>query len=232
MLKPKKNVFKLYYFGANGRAQMIRALLNWSKVDWEDIKLDYEGFAKLESEGTLVECFNQVPALEYKGTFFSQSHAIEFYLGKKFKLLGADHEEEYEILSLIQTIEDLNTKLVTILRPSNDIEEKAQESNLKSYINDFIPTVLKVFEKKILKFNAANISEDKQIKYYLGKKLTLADFAFGTYFNNLINHPFRESLLKPILLKYAPTLSNYVNQLVNGEFEDYYTKIHNKNSIF
>ena len=35
------DTYKLYYFNANGR-EMIRAILEYSKVKWEDIKVSNE----------------------------------------------------------------------------------------------------------------------------------------------------------------------------------------------
>lgn len=73
---------KLYYFDVYGRAEPIRMLLNHAKVEFEDIRLTEEDFAKLKREGTVPMEFGQVPVLEYEGKHYCQTQAIIRALGK------------------------------------------------------------------------------------------------------------------------------------------------------
>lgn len=62
---------KLYYFDIYARAEAIRMLLNHAKVEFEDVRLAKEDFAKLKEEGKFE--FGQVPALEHDGKVYTQS---------------------------------------------------------------------------------------------------------------------------------------------------------------
>jgi glutaredoxin len=60
---------KLYYFDAHGKGDAIRALLHIAKVEFEDVRLDKEGFEKLKAEGKFE--FNQVPVVEHDGKTYA-----------------------------------------------------------------------------------------------------------------------------------------------------------------
>ncbi len=228
MLKGKKSIFKLYYItNVNFRAQIIRSLLNWAKVDWEDIKLTKEEFEKMKSEGNFNETFSSLPILEYKGNYFSQSHGIEYYLSKKFRLLGADLEEEYEILNVLFLTNDIADRLFLILFPQNQEDEKHQIDNLKKLISDFLPRAFNTLENNLIKNNSHLLNNETQssntvINYYIGNKISLADFTFGTFFYSLINNPLRKELLLPVIEVNAPKLWAYMQNLVEKDLKSYY----------
>lgn len=336
MIKGKKNNFKLYYFDANFRAQVIRALLHWAKVDWEDIKLEKDNFAKLVNEGFFSDSMNKLPVLEYKGVFFSQSHAIEVYLAKKFKKMGDSEEDEYKIICLQGIIEDIVKYLKPIIFPENDEEERSQEKNMNDFINNKFPYFLRIIEKLYLNtlrntntnFNNISISNntysnytntnnnntnnfaprlssnyeeninsnnfkintsinsgsvnngfnddgkrqsiiietnnekdsefnynlkknnnnynnnininDKiidnldditNVSYFLSSRISLADFLIGVFLYNLIVHPLRINVLKPIVDRECPNISKLMDKLVKEDFSDYYLKVHNLKSL-
>ena len=43
------DTYKLYYFNANGRGLIIRAILEYSKAKWEDIKVSNEECVKMKT---------------------------------------------------------------------------------------------------------------------------------------------------------------------------------------
>jgi len=224
MLKGKKSVFKLYYIcNVNFRAQIIRSLLNWAKVDWEDVKLTKEEFEKMKAEGNFNESFGSLPILEYKGNYFSQSHGIEYYLSKKFRLLGADLEEEYEILNILFLTNDMADRLFLILFPQNKEDEKHQIDNLKKLLNDFLPRAFTKLENKLIMNNTEN--SNTTINYYIGNKISLADFTLGTFFYSLINNPLRKELLLPVIEANAPKLWAYMQSLVEKDLKSYYDTV-------
>ena len=105
-MEENNGTYKLYYFNGNGRAMVIRAILEYSKAKWEDIKVSNEEWPKMKSSS---QCeYGQLPVLEYNGKTYSQSHAIELYLGKKFNLYGSSIDDEYQINSLLDSFDDLS----------------------------------------------------------------------------------------------------------------------------
>ena len=74
---------KFYYFGIAGRGEGIRLALTHAELQFDDVRLTGESFAKLKKEGKLA--FGQVPALEItddesgESTTLFQSAAIMRY---------------------------------------------------------------------------------------------------------------------------------------------------------
>jgi glutathione S-transferase len=266
MLKGMKNTFKLYYFDRNFRAQAIRAILNWVKVNWEDIKLTNEDFETMVSRGVFVDSMNQLPMLEYKGNIYTQTHAIEFYLAKKFKLLGRNDEEEQIIITIQGIVEDVISLYSVIVYPRNQQEEKDQEKNLKIFIEEKLPYFLGVIERLYTNKNSnnnldisvslsgkentnlysnanVNVSEvdfnnpnfnnenNNLNNYFLGNKISLADFIVGTFFYNLIYHPLRKGLLLPVLESSAPILAKLITKIVKEDLQEYYKDVFINHSI-
>ena len=94
----------IHYFPANGRAIISRALLTYVKADWENDVIKMEDWTKTKKSG-LWE-YEQLPVLEVEGKKYSQSHAINIYLGQTFNLIGKDKEEDYQINNLLMAFED------------------------------------------------------------------------------------------------------------------------------
>ena len=69
------NQYKLYYFNGNGKAIIIRAILYYSKVKFNDIKISNEDWKKLKQSGKF-EC-EELPVMEHKGKLFYQIYSIE-----------------------------------------------------------------------------------------------------------------------------------------------------------
>ena len=70
---------KLYYFDVYARAEPLRMALSYAKVDYEDIRVTREQFAKMKEEGKLE--FGQLPVIEKDGKFFGQSSSLLRFIG-------------------------------------------------------------------------------------------------------------------------------------------------------
>ena len=90
--------FVLTYFKGNGRAIFARAILTYAKANWENHAMEHTEWPAIKKSG-LCE-FEQVPVLEYNGKKYAQSMAINFFLARKFNLMGKDDEENYQIDNL------------------------------------------------------------------------------------------------------------------------------------
>ena len=128
-MEENNGTYKLYYFNGNGRAMIIRAILEYSKAKWEDIKVSNEEWPKMKSSS---QCeYGQLPVLEYNGKTYSQSHAIELYLGKKFNLYGSSIDDEYQINSLLDSFDDLFIVFHAYAAPTNEEDKKNKEEATK-----------------------------------------------------------------------------------------------------
>jgi hypothetical protein len=105
-----ENSYKLYYFGVNVKAANIRAILTYVKANWENSIIAAEDWPALKASGKFE--FGQLPGLEVNsnGRILSQAIAIEHYLARQFNLLGKTPEDEYEVLSLLASREDIYIK--------------------------------------------------------------------------------------------------------------------------
>jgi hypothetical protein len=56
---------KLTYFGGNGRAAIIRAILDYAKVPFENEVIDFKEWPKIKNDDSRFE-FHQLPILENK----------------------------------------------------------------------------------------------------------------------------------------------------------------------
>lgn len=99
--------YKLYYFDAAGRAEMIRMLLKHQKIEFEDIRYKSEEWKAIKHTGKFDQ--KQLPALESEpcGLMLCQSDAIMQRLGEQFGLLPKDLEDYYNTLWWCDTAKDL-----------------------------------------------------------------------------------------------------------------------------
>ena len=154
--------FTLYYFNVNARGCIARAILSHAKANWENKVLEFNDFVQNYKQKKEFCEYGQMPILEYKGKYYSQSMAICLFLGKKFNLLGENEEQEYEINNLLCSFEDI---LPLIHDQKGD--EKAKYEKVRRYF--------KIYEEKYLK----HAKEGKGKFYFGNNKFTLADIYLG-----------------------------------------------------
>ena len=97
----------LYYFNVNARGCIARAILSYVKANWENKVIEYNDFLQNYKHKKEFCEYGQLPILEYKGKYYSQSMAIALFLGKKYNLIGDNEEQEYEINNLLCSFEDI-----------------------------------------------------------------------------------------------------------------------------
>ena len=112
----------LYYFDVNARGCMIRALLSYVKANWENKVIEYNDFVQNYKHKKEFCEYGQLPILEYKGKYYSQSMAIILFLGKKYNLMGDNEDEEYEINNLLCSFEDI----FPLIHDQNQEKKKCQ----------------------------------------------------------------------------------------------------------
>lgn len=98
---------KLYYFNSAGRAEMIRVLLKYVKVDYEDVRMTWQEWPQIKAQKDFE--LKQVPVFECEpcGLKLCQSHAIMQRFGEQYGLLPQDAQKFYEVLWWCNTTNDV-----------------------------------------------------------------------------------------------------------------------------
>ena len=201
----------LHYFPLNGRGLLPRALLTYGKVEWTNHVIKFEEWPSIKTSG-LCE-YEQVPILEVGDKKYSESFAIDLYLAEIFNLMGKNPEENYEITNLLMSMEDF-------LAPINKIiyaEKSANKQELLKKCEEKVKFFVKKFEKRYVDLGKG--------KYFLGDKITLADFILGTSItaaNTLCENkdfPWKEI---------APNLEKLIKRVQENELKEFFEKYYFK----
>lgn len=197
--------YTLTYFAGNGRAVIARAILSYAKANWENHAMKPEEWPAIKKSG-LCE-FEQVPVLEYNGKKYCQSLAIDFFLARKFNLMGKDDEENYQIESLMCCFEDIAVPIWKwAFNPDKSLSDKLKQEALDKY---------KFFLKKI---EARYIANGKG-KYFLGDRFTLCDIFIGAALPS-----FCDSFGECVVPQVTPTLGELCHRIMDGELKEFHEK--------
>jgi prostaglandin-H2 D-isomerase / glutathione transferase len=118
--------YKLFYFNVKALAEPIRFMLSYGNLEFEDNRISKEDWPKHKdckkiekSQALLITLFTQfyflseampmgqMPVLEIDGKKVHQSISICRYLAKKVGLAGKTDFENFEIDSVVDTVNDL-----------------------------------------------------------------------------------------------------------------------------
>ena len=194
---------KLTYFIQNGRVGLIRAMLCYKKVPFENIMLSLEEWKTKKQDYE----FHQLPQLEVNGKKLTQTIAICLYLAKQLNLYPKDIYLQYHVDSLLAVRDDI-TPLYRKLKYKLNKEEdtKAYKEQMALY--------LQRIEKRYEELGSG--------KYYLGNEISVADFFLGcmiTEFCYLVKE-------EDVLSKYAPGIKKLIDRLKENELKEYLEKYH------
>lgn len=201
MVDSLQNV-KLYYFKINALGSIARMIMHHGKVKFENKTVTSEEWPSLKQ--TLE--FKQMPILEVNGKSYSQSQAIYFFLCRKIgNLLGNNEEDEYQILSLLNCYPDLAPSMYKVIFATEKTGDQFNQ-DVEAFKEKFI-LYLSVFEKRYELNGEGN--------YYLGSKLSLADFWLVMFYYIYFTLKFKE--FNDLLSKHSPKLNNCILNLVKEE---------------
>ena len=192
---------KLTYFNVNGRVGLLRAMLCYKKVPFENKMLTMEEWPNKKNDYE----FHQLPELEVNGKKLTQTIAISLYLARNLNLYPKDIYLQYHVDSLLAIRDDI-TILYRKIKQKNEEDYKAYKEMIKLYLNRI--------EKRYEELGAGD--------YYLGKEISVADFFLGcmvTEFCYLIKD-------EDVLSKYSPKLNKLINRLKENELKEYFEKYH------
>ena len=209
--------YKLHYFGGNGRGSISRAILSIGAPNFENVIIGMDQWGSLKTSGTYE--FQQLPLLEHNGKKYTQSVAIELYLARQFKLYGKNAEEEYQIDSLLCTLDDLLPIIFKIAFTFSEEDKKQVEANKKALLEK-LTLYYSVFEKRYV----ANGTK----KYFLGDHFSVADIYLTVLINNVYN------LVKEQCpgTKVAPNVMKLITRVKENELKTYFDKYFVKESLF
>ena len=192
---------KLTYFNQNGRVGLIRAMLCYKKVPFENKMITMEEWPSKKNDYE----FHQLPELEVNGKKLTQTIAISLYLARQLNLYPKDIYLQYHVDSLLAIRDDI-TMLYRKIKQKNEEDYKAYKELIKLY--------LEKIEKRYEELGAGD--------YYLGKEISVADFFLGcmvTEFCYLIKD-------EDVLSKYAPKINKLISRLKENELKEYFEKYH------
>jgi len=192
---------KLTYFNANGRVGLIRAMLAYKKIPFENIMYTMEEWPSKKDNYE----FKQLPQLEVNRKKLTQTIAICLYLARQLDLYPKDVYLQYHVDSLLACRDDI-TKLYRKVWG-----KEANEEEYKQY-KEMIILYLKRIEERYKELGSG--------KYYLGNDLSVADFFLGCMFKEFCDLVKEEDIME----KYAPGIKKVVDALVKNELKEFYEK--------
>ena len=192
---------KLTYFKDNGRVGLIRAMLSYKKIPFENIMLTFDEWPSKKDDYE----FKQLPQLEVNGKKLTQTIAICLYLARQLNLYPKDIYLQYHVDSLLACRDD-----ITLLY--RKVKKKiCNEEEYKQY-KEMISLYLKRIEERYKELGFG--------KYYLGEEISVADFFLGCMieeFSNLVKD-------EDHMGKNAPNLKNLIDRLKKNELKEFYEK--------
>ena len=192
---------KLIYFNANGRVGLIRAMLSYKKIPFENIMYTMEEWPSKKDNYE----FKQLPQLEVNGKKLTQTIAICLYLARQLDLYPKDIYLQYHVDSLLACRDDI-TRLYRKVWG-----KEATKEEYKQY-KEMIILYLKRIEERYKELGSG--------KYYLGNDLSVADFFLGCMFKEFCDLVKEEDIMG----KYAPGIKKVVDSLVKNELKEFYEK--------
>jgi len=202
--------YKLTYFNARGRAEIIRLIFAIAEVEYEDVRVA-EVLPSLKSSTP----FGQIPILEIDGKMFCQSYAIGRYLARKYNLAGKTDLDQLQADMIIDCIED---GLKPFLSSFYEKDETRKAEIKKKYSEEQLPAAYASLEK-ILKSNKGGDG------FFVGDSLTWADLAFHVFTGwakaggneaVLDKYPKLKALVKRV--ESVPKVATWIAKRPNSEF--------------
>ncbi|KAG0047178.1 hypothetical protein BGZ83_007726 [Gryganskiella cystojenkinii] len=195
------SIFELLYFPLNGRGELIRNLLAYGNVKWQELPVDWPTQKPLtpfkvapvlyEKTSVPSEADPSVPiVLE-----IAESQAIERYLGQKFKLFGSDIWEEHLVNRYFQSIDVLLQNFAQQVIGATPGEARV-EAATKFYAETLA---------KFVQVHEGHLKENGDNGHYVGSKYTLADIKLAQVIDRILLL-VPKGLEHPISAKQTPSL--------------------------
>ena len=159
--------YKLYYFNARGRAEIIRMIFAVAGQEFDDIRVDFADWPSIKPQAPL----GQVPFIEMiddvtkQSTKMGQSITIARFLAKRFGLAGRDEFEQAFADMYADQVTDLLNEFVKVHFEKCETRKKEMCEKLHT---DILITNMRLFESRLSSNNG----------YLSGDSLTYADVIY------------------------------------------------------
>ncbi|XP_018356543.1 PREDICTED: glutathione S-transferase-like [Trachymyrmex septentrionalis] len=193
--------YKLLYFNIHGLGESIRFLLSHCGIKFEDVRFTFDDWPKHKPNMPM----GQMPVLEIDGKQYHQSRAIGRFIAKKGNLYGSDDYEAMEIDATIDSMDDIRLVLSQYYWEKDPaFKEKLKETAFQKW-----PYYLDKFEAQVKKNGG----------YFVGGKLSWADFLWAAYFDYLSfvleddpnkDHPELKKLVEKV--RALPNVKAYIEK--------------------
>lgn len=148
-----------------GRGEPIRLLLKHAGVnDFVDHRVKMPDWPALKNTFEL----KQMPVLIYYGKKLAQSYATLQFLGKTYGFMPSSPEENYLMISIMNTMEDLFNSIMKAMSPFSPYDDAKKKELSKDLEEKVVPLLLGELENRL---------KNKHNKdFIVGESLTVADF--------------------------------------------------------
>ena len=194
---------KFHYFDLQARGELVRLILHYSSVPFEDVRYDLSKDWPNVKEDKKWR-FGQLPVIEINGKILAQSQTIARYLSQKLGYIPTDLEKATEVEELREFINSDISDRQYYGGLFKDLELKEQYR--KEYFENTLPKKLSYLEE-LLKGNTTG--------FLLGDSITIADFTLIDFAQRVLYDKDWIDRTKPVLEK-LPNLTAYFQK----RFED------------
>jgi len=163
--------YRLHYFNGRGRGELARLCFVYGGIHFDDVRYSADTFKQVKPDMP----FGQVPVLEMveEKWKLSESAAIHFYAARMAGLMPPyENAQEFALCHMLtEGTRDIGEPIAKIIfGPPEQKEEK-----MKEYKEKTLPMWVDRYESLL----------NKNGKFFVGNKLTVADFAAFETFSNL-----------------------------------------------
>ncbi|OQV16921.1 putative Hematopoietic prostaglandin D synthase [Hypsibius exemplaris] len=162
--------YKLVYFNARGLAEAARFIFAYSKVAYEDVRIEQEAWPALKSKTP----FLQLPYLEINGKPYGQSAAFTRLLAKKYKLAGTTDEEQAQVDAIVDYMKDV---VASMIKWFTEKDEAVKAKLLEEFRTVSLPSQLDVLQQHLGKAD-----------YFVPSGPTFADFSVASMLFTIVKY--------------------------------------------
>jgi len=162
---------KLTYFPLTGKGELIRVILAYAGVKFEDERISFEEFAAMKQDTSKLP-YGQLPVLHYNGVLMAQSLSIARFLATEYGLAGRNNLERAQIDEIVDAIWDIRGGASKVLYAPSP-EEK--EEGMKKFL-PMIDTGFARLETRLASRGG---------QFFVGNTVSWAEFMLFTFLDML-----------------------------------------------